>query len=483
MSHTYEKLSGNKAKLTFTVPAEQFDAAMQQAFLKLRKRINVPGFRKGKAPRRMIETLYGESIFYDDAFEIIFPDVYRVAVEEYELKPVDQPQIDLDEIGAGKDLKFHLEVFVRPDVTLGDYKGLEVEAELQELTDEMVDTRIEEDRKKASRTIDVDDRPVQDGDTVNLDYAGTVDGIAFAGGTAQGQTLTIGSHQFIPGFEEQMVGMQIGEEKDLNVKFPDEYHAEELKGKDAVFHVKVNGIQMTEVPELDDDFAADISEFDTFEAYKENIVRELNERIQKNNDAAAENALVEKAAENAQVDIPEAMIDDQADYMVREMAVRMSYQGLRMEDYLKYTGQTMEGLKQMYKPEAEKRVRIELVIEAIRKTEKIEPTEKDVEKAIEEQAKQMGQDAETFKKNLTDEQKDYLKDNAAIRLVLDLLKKDAKITPKAEEPTEKKTVKKPAAKKPAAKKAAKNEDAAESTAAEKPVRKTAAKKTARKADE
>ena len=481
MSHTYEKLSGNKAKLTFTVPAEQFDEAMQKAFLKLRTRINVPGFRKGKAPRRMIETLYGESIFYDDAFEIIFPDVYRAAVEEYDLKPVDQPQIDLDEIGAGKDLKFHLEVFVRPDVELGDYKGLAVETDIQKLTDEMVDARIEEDRKKASRTIDVDDRPVEEGDTVNLDYAGFVDGVAFAGGTAQGQTLTIGSHQFIPGFEEQMVGMQIGEEKDLQVRFPDEYHAEELKGKDAVFHVKVNGIQKTEVPELDDDFAADISEFDTFKDYKASIVKELTDRINRNNDVSVENALVEKAAENAKIDIPEAMIDDQADYMVREMAMRMSYQGLRMEDYLKYTGQTMDGLKQMYKPEAEKRVRIELVIEAIRKAEKIEPTEADIEKAIADQAEQMGQEVETFKKSLTDEQKGYLKDNAAIRLVLDLLKTDAKISEKkAEEPEEKKTEKKPAAKKPAAKKSAKKDESEEAPAEEKPEKKPAAQKTARK---
>ena len=478
MSHTYEKISGNKAKLTFTIPAEQFDEALQQAFLKLRKRINVPGFRKGKAPRVMIERLYGESIFYDDAFEIVFPDAYRAAVEEYDLKPVDQPQIDLDEIGRGQDLKFHVEVFVRPDVTLGEYKGLEVEAELQKVTDEMVDARIDEDRKKASRTIDVEDRPVQEGDTVNLDYAGSVDGVPFAGGTAQGQTLTIGSHQFIPGFEEQMIGMQLGEEKDLNVKFPDEYHAEELKGKDAVFHVKVNGIQVTEVPELDDDFAADVSEFDTFKAYKEDIVKQLTERIEKNNDIITENALVEKAAENAEIDIPEAMIDDQAGYMVREMAMRMSAQGLRMEDYMKYTGQTVEGMKQMYKPEAEKRVRAELVIEAIRKAEKIEPTEEDVEKAIEDQAKQMGQEVETFKKSLTEEQMGYLKDNAAIRLVLDLLKKDAKVTEKkAEEPAEKKP-----AKKPAAKKTAKKADTAEETAEEKPAKKPAAKKTVKKAD-
>ena len=505
MSHTYEKISGNKAKLTFSIPAALFDAALLKAFLKLRKRINVPGFRRGKAPRKIIETLYGESVFYDDAFEDIFPDIYREALKEYDLKPVDQPQIELDEIGSGKELKFHLEVFVRPDVTLGDYKGLTVEADLQKLTDEMVDARIAQDQDKASRIVDVEDRPVQEGDTVNLDYAGTVDGVAFEGGTAQNQTLKIGSKQFIPGFEEQMIGMNIGEEKDLNVKFPDDYHAEELKGKDAVFHVKVNSIQATEVPELDDDFAADISDFDTFKEYKENIVKELTERVEKNNEVATENALVEEACKNAQADIPQAMIEDQAEYLVRDMAVRMSYQGLRMEDYLKYTGQTMDDLKRMYKPEAEKRVRIELVIDAIRKAEKIEPTEEDVDKAIEEQAKQIGQEVETFRKNLTDEQKNYLKDNAAIRLVLDLLKKDAKVTEKkteaaaeekpakpAKKTAAKKTAKKaeteeaPAeekpAKKPAAKKTTKKADAAEAPAEEKPAKKPAAKKTAKKTD-
>ena len=493
MSHTYEKVSGNKAKLTFTIPAEQFDEAMQKAYLKMRGRINVPGFRKGKAPRRMIETLYGEGVFYEDAFDLIFPEAYQDAVKELDLHPVDQPNVDVDQIGAGQELKFHLEVFVRPDVELGEYKGLTVEADQQKLTDEMVDARISQDQDKASRTIDVEDRPVQEGDTVNLDYAGTVDGVAFAGGTAENQTLKIGSHQFIPGFEEQMIGMNIGEEKDLQVKFPDEYHAEELKGKDAVFHVKVNGIQATEKPELDDDFAADISEFDTFAAYKENIVKELSEQISRNNDVALENALVDKAAGNATIDIPQAMIDDQAEYMLREMAMRMSYQGIRLEDYMKYTGQTREDLVAMQKPEAEKRVRAELVIDAIRKAEKIEPTEEDIEKAIENQARRSGQEVETFKKNLTDEQKSYLKDNAAIQLVLDLLKKDAKIAEKKEEKEEKKPAAKKAdkktektedeekaakpAKKAAAKKAEKEETEDKE---EKPAKKPAAKKTAAK---
>ncbi len=480
MSHTYEKVSGNKAKLTFVIPAEQFDEAMQKAFLKLRGRINVPGFRKGKAPRRMIETLYGETVFYDDAFELLFPDAYEAAVKEYDLHPVDRPDVSLDEIGAGKDLKFHLEVFVRPDVKLGEYKGLTVETEQQKLTDEMVDARISADQDKASRTIDVEDRPVQEGDTVNLDYAGTVDGVAFAGGTAENQTLKIGSKTFIPGFEEQMIGMAIGEEKDLAVKFPEEYHAEELKGKDAVFHVKVNGIQTTEKPELDDDFAADISEFDTFAEYRESIVKDLTEKISRNNEIAAENALVEKAVENAEMDVPEAMISDQADYMVREMAMRMSYQGMKMEDYLKYTGQTVEDLKAMYRPEAEKRVKTELVIDAIRKAENIEPGEAEIEKAIADQAERSGQDAETFKKNLSDEQKNYLKDNAAIQMVLDLMKKDATILEKKEEkPAEEKPEEeKPAktAKKPAAKKAAKKtEEAPAEEAEKKPVKKSAGK--------
>ena len=480
MSHTYEKVSGNKAKLTFVIPAEQFDEAMQKAFLKLRGRINVPGFRKGKAPRRMIETQYGETVFYDDAFELLFPDAYEAAVKEYDLHPVDRPDVSLDEIGAGKDLKFHLEVFVRPDVKLGEYKGLTVETEQQKLTDEMVDARISADQDKASRTIDVEDRPVQEGDTVNLDYAGTVDGVAFAGGTAENQTLKIGSKTFIPGFEEQMIGMAIGEEKDLAVKFPEEYHAEELKGKDAVFHVKVNGIQTTEKPELDDDFAADISEFDTFAEYRESIVKDLTEKISRNNEIAAENALVEKAVENAEMDVPEAMISDQADYMVREMAMRMSYQGMKMEDYLKYTGQTVEDLKTMYRPEAEKRVKTELVIDAIRKAENIEPGEAEIEKAIADQAERSGQDAETFKKNLSDEQKNYLKDNAAIQMVLDLMKKDATILEKKEEkPAEEKTEEeKPAktAKKPAAKKAAKKtEEAPAEEAEKKPVKKSAGK--------
>ncbi len=437
MSATYEKVSSNKAKLSFTVPAEQFEAAMQKAYLKNRGKINVPGFRRGKAPRKLIETMYGESVFYDDAFQLIFPDLYDEAVKENNLQVVDQPEVDVQEIGEGKDLVFSCEVYVRPDVTLGDYKGLTVNVTKQTVTDADIDARIEQDRKKVARQIDVEGA-LENGDTVKLNYMGTVDGVAFEGGTAENQTLTLGSGQFIPGFEEQMVGMNIGEEKDLNVTFPEKYHSEELAGKNAVFHVKVLSATRTELPKLDDDFAADASEYNTFAEYKDSIVKELNDRAAKNNEIAVENALVEKAVENASMDIPQAMINEQTNYLLREMQMRMAYQGLKMEDYLKYTGQTIEQLADMYKGEAEHRVKVELTLDAIRKAEGIEPTDEDVAKQIAEQAERMGQSVEDFEKTLTDEQRGYLRDTAAIQKVVDLMKQDCTVEEKKEEAAEEK---------------------------------------------
>lgn len=435
MSYTVEKLSSNKVKLTITIAAEEFDAAMNKAYLKIRGRVNVPGFRKGKAPRKVIENMYGEGVLYDDAFDACFPQAYTEAIKAEDLKVVDQPEVSVEEIGAGKDMVVTCEVFVRPEVTLGEYKGLAVEIDHQVVTDADVDARIAQDQQKAGREVEVLDRPVEEGDTVNLNYAGTVDGVAFDGGTAENQTLKIGSHQFIPGFEEQMVGMCVAEEKDLNVTFPAEYHAENLAGKDAVFHVKVNSITRTELPELDDEFAADVSDFTTFAEYRQSIVDQLNETAAKNNKVAAENAVVEQAVANAQVDIPDAMIKDQTEYMLRDMEIRMSYQGLRMADFLKYTGQTREQLADSYKDEAAKRVKMELVLEAIRKAEAVEPTEEEVEKQIAEQAERMGREVEEFKKSLTDEQKAYLSDSAAVQKVVDLMMADAKVTdkPAAEE--------------------------------------------------
>jgi len=433
MGYTVEKISGNQVKIAFEIASAKVDEAFYKAYVKVRGKVNVPGFRKGKAPRKLIESMYGEAVFYDDAFDILFPGEYEACVKENDIKVVDRPEVDeVEQIGCGKDLKFTVKVFVKPDVELGNYKGLKAVKYVHKVTDEEIDARINQDVEKATTMADVTDRAVENGDTVNLDYAGSVDGVAFEGGTAQGQTLEIGSGRFIPGFEEQMIGMNLNEEKDLQVKFPEEYHAEELKGKDAVFHVKVNAIQTKVKPELDDDFAADVSEFDTFAAYKESIVKELTERAEKNADVRLENELVQQAVDAADCDIPDAMIEDEMDIMLREMKMRMMYQGFRFEDYLQYTGQTEEQMKEMYRPEAKNRVKMQLVLEAMVKAENIEATEEDVEKATAEEAERMGREVEEFKASLNDRQKEYLKENAAIRKVVDMVVEKAEIEVKDE---------------------------------------------------
>ena len=439
MSYTVEKISGNKVKLTFVESAEAFDAAMQKAYLKNRGKINVPGFRKGKAPRKLIENMYGEAVFYDDAFEIIAQPAYDEAIKADKLNPVDRPEVDIQQIGSGKDLQFTIEVFVKPDITLGEYKGVAVEKNVKPITEEAVNARIDADVERASTTQDVTGRAIENGDIVNLNYAGTVDGVAFEGGTADNQTLTIGSGMFIPGFEEQMVGMNIGEEKDLNVKFPEQYHAAELAGKDAVFHVKVNGIQEKVKPALDDDFAADVSEFDTFEAYKKNITETLEKNEAERAEAELEDALVQKVVDAADCDIPQAMIDDEVTTMLREMEMRMAYQGLRFADYLKYTGQTEAQVREQYKGEATNRVKTQLVLEAIAKAENIVPSDEDAEATIADQAKRMGREVEEFKASLSDGQREYLKETAGIKKTIDFLKENAKITEKGEEKEEKKS--------------------------------------------
>ena len=433
MSYTVEKIASNKVKLSFVESAESFDAAVEKAYLKDRSKINVPGFRKGKAPRKLIENMYGEGVFYDDAFELVAQPAYEEAIKAENLQVVDRPQVDVQQIGAGQELKYTLEVFVKPDVTLGEYKGVAVEKNVEKVTDEAVDARIQNDVERASTTQDVTDRAVENGDIVNLDYAGSVDGVALEGGTAQGQSLTIGSGMFIPGFEEQMVGMNIGEERDLSVKFPEQYHADNLAGKDAVFHVKVNGIQTKVRPELDDDFAADVSEFDTFEAYKANIVADLEKNAADRAEANLEDALVQKVVDAADCDIPDAMIQDEITTMLREMEMRMMYQGIRFEDYLKYTGQTLDQVRENYKPEAANRVKTQLVLEAVAKAENIVPTDEDVDEAIADQAKRVNRDVEEFKASLSEQQKEYLKETAGIKKVIDFLKANAVITEKAAE--------------------------------------------------
>ena len=412
MSTTVEKISSNKVKLSFDVESAKFDEAMTKAYLKVRGQVTIPGFRKGKAPRKMIENMYGEGVFYDEAFELIFDQVYGLAVEENKIEVVDRPEIEIQEIGSGKNLKFTCEVFVKPDVTLGEYKGVVVKKETTIVTDVEVDARVEEERNKQATEIEVEGRAVAEGDTVNLDYAGSVDGVAFAGGTAQDQTLKIGSGSFIPGFEEQMIGMNIGEEKDLEVTFPEQYHAEELAGKAAVFHVKVNAITETQLPALDDDFAKDISEFDTLDEYKADIRAKLEAQAAERDNNEFTNAVIEKVLENASVEIPEAMIERQIDSMMRDFEYRLMGNGFKLDDFLKYTGSDMQALRENHRGQAIKSVKAHLVLEAIEKAEGIDATEEQINKQLEAFASQTGKTVEEFKATLSESDIEYFKADA-----------------------------------------------------------------------
>ena len=412
MSITVEKIASNKVKLSFDIDSAKFDEAMSKAYIKVRGQVNIPGFRKGKAPRKMIENMYGEGIFYDEAFELIFDEVYGPAVEENKVEVVDRPEIEIQQIGAGKNLQFTAEVFVVPEVTLGEYKGIAVKKETTEVTDAQVDAKVEEERNKHATEVEVDDRAVIEGDTVNLDYAGSVDGVPFAGGTAEGQTLKIGSHTFIPGFEEQMVGMCIGEEKDLNVTFPEKYHSDELAGKAAVFHVKVNSITATELPALDDDFAKDISEFDTLDEYKADIRAKLEEQAAQRDQDAFTNAVVEKVMENATVEIPEAMIERQIDSMMRDFEYRLMGQGLKLADFMKYTGQDMKAFRENYRGQAEKSVKAHLVLTAIEKAEAFEASAEAIDEQIAKFAPQTGKSVEELKATFSEQDLEYFKADA-----------------------------------------------------------------------
>ena len=409
MSTTVEKISSNKVKLSFDIDAAKFDEAMGKAYIKVRGQVAIPGFRKGHAPRKMIENMYGEGVFYDEAFELIFDEVYGPAIDENKLEVVDRPQVDIQQIGTGKNLQFTCEVFVKPDVTLGEYKGVEVKKEHTLVTEDEVNAEIEKERNKQAAEVSVDDRAVAEGDTVNLDYSGSVDGVEIAGGAAEGETLKIGSHTFIPGFEEQMVGMNIGEEKDLNVTFPTEYHAPDLAGKEAVFHVKVNSITETQLPALDDDFAKDISEFDTLDAYKADVRAKLEAQAAERDNNAFTNAVIEKVMANATVEIPDAMVERQIDSMVRNFEARLAQQGLKLADFMKYTGQDEKSFRNQYRDQAEKSVRANLVLEAVENVEKFEAAEEEIDAEIEKFAKQIGQNVEDLKKNLTEGDREYFK--------------------------------------------------------------------------
>ena len=426
MSVTVEKQEKNMVKLTIEVPAEEVSAAEQRAYQKNKGKIAVPGFRKGKAPRSIIEKMYGPDVFLEEAVNDILQDAYEAACKESGLEITSRPVLDYTQVEHGKSLIFVATVATKPEVTLGEYKGLAVDVKPAEVTDEDVEAALKKEQEKNATLRDVDGRPVQEGDTVTLNYAGTVDGVAFEGGTANEQELVIGSHQFIPGFEEQMVGMNIDEERDLNVKFPEAYHAKELAGKDAVFHVKVLSISEKELPELNDEFASDVSEFETLDAYKEDLKKKLLEQKEKEATAAKEDAVLAKAVENASMEIPDPMIESQAEDMVNEFGERLQMQGMQLEQYLKYTGMSMKQIVDQYKEQAKKRIQGRLVLEAIVKAENIEATEEDVEEGLKKLAADYQMDIDKVRGFFDDESMVSYKKDLATQKALDLIVAESK---------------------------------------------------------
>lgn len=437
MEHTVEKLSGNKVKISFKAPADEFEQAINKAYLKMRSQIGVPGFRKGKAPRKLIERMYGAGVFYEDALEILFPDAYMTAVKENDLQPVGRPELDVDEMESGKDLAFSCEVFVMPEVTLGAYKDVEIARKVRKVTAEEVDAQLEQERKRVARSVDVTDRGLENGDKAELDYSGSVDGEKFDGGTAEHQTLAIGSGSFIPGFEEQMIGMTVGQERDLNVKFPEEYHAESLQGKDAVFHVKLHAITREELPELDDEFAAEVSDFDTLAEYRADVEKKLQETSDAQAEEAARQSLVETVVGNAEIDVPAPMVEEKLDEMIQQMNWRMQQQGFSMEQYLSILGQTEAQMRDMYRAEALSNVKSELVIDEIIKAEGIEADDADVDKLLESYAGAMGENLDQLKSSFSEEQLAYFKHRACITKALDMLWASAKVSDEEVKPEDK----------------------------------------------
>ena len=426
MTTTFEKLSSNKVKLGFTVEPEKFEEGIKKAYLKMVKKINIPGFRRGKAPMKVIEAHYGPEVFYEEAFDAIFPEIYQAALKEHNVEVVDRPELDVQEIGRGKELKFTVEVFVRPDVELGAYKNLGIVKTVDEVTEDDVKAEIERARDRASRWVEVEGRPAKLDDQVNINYAGFVGEEQFAGGTADNHELVLGSGSFIPGFEDQLVGAEIGADVDVNVTFPTEYHSEDLAGKEAVFHVHVNGIREKEMPELDEDFVKEVSETaNTVEEYKTEIREKLEKQAENRAENAFENEVLEKVCENATVDIPQAMIEDQIDSMLRDMEMRMAYQGLKLDDYFKYTGQTREQVREMYKQPAADRVKSQLVLEAVKNAEQIKADEAETDAEIQKYADQNKKTLDEFKAMLSDGDKEYFAEIAALQKTVDFLKNNA----------------------------------------------------------
>lgn len=425
MSVSVENLENSMAKLTINVSADEFEKALQAAYLRQKKNITVPGFRKGKVPRQMVEKMYGAGVFYEDAANAIIPNAYEEAATESGLDIVSAPEIDVVQIEKGKEFIFTASVAVKPEVELGQYKGVEVPKTDVSVSDEEVEEEIKKEQNKNSREVTVEDRPAEMGDTVTIDYAGAIDGVAFDGGTANDHDLKLGSGSFIPGFEEQLVGVNAGETRLVNVTFPEEYHAEDLKGKAAVFTCTVKKITATELPELNDEFAQDVSEFDTMDEYRADVRKQLEVRKENEAKQARRDNGVSKAAQNATINIPAPMLDTRAAEMVNNFARRLESQGMSMDQYMKYTGSDMAGMREQVKPQAEIQIRNELVLEKVAQVEGLEVTEEDVENEIAAMAKSYNMDVEQVKQFIGDAEKETIRRDLLVQKAADFIGENA----------------------------------------------------------
>lgn len=472
MSYTIEKLEKSRVKFTFDVDAETFGKAVVAAYNKTKHKYSVPGFRKGHVPMKVIEGMYGREVFFEDAMDIVIPEVYSEALDkEHDIEVVSQPELESFDFKEDGGVTFVLTTAVRPEVKLGKYKGLSLERKVEKVTAKQVDEEMENARDKQARIIDVDEA-AKNGDIVNIDFVGSVDGVKFDGGSAKDYDLTLGSGSFIPGFEDQLVGAKKGDKVDVKVTFPEDYHATELKGKEALFECTVNAVKRKELPALDDDFAKEISEFDTLAEYKEDVKNKLMKDAEMRADREYEDALVQAVVDGAEVEIPQAMIDQEAEDMAKEFEYRLSYQGIKLADYLGYINMTREQLLDEYKEQAAKSVKVRLVMEEIVKREEMKFEQDELDAKVAEMAERSGQDVETFKKGLGREHYDYLANQILSDKLMAMLREE-------NAPAAKKAAKKAsddkaeAEKKPAAKKTAKKAEAADGEA--KPAKKAAKK--------
>ena len=461
MSVQVETLEKNMAKLTVEIEAERLEKALDAAYNKQKKSISLPGFRKGKVPRAMVEKMYGVEVFYEDAANILLQETYPEAYDESGLDIVSQPTIDVVQLEKGKSFIYTAEVAVKPEVTLGKYKGVTVTKIDTSVTDEEVDAEVETQRNNNARTVSVE-RPIENGDTAVIDFEGFVDDVAFEGGKGENYDLEIGSHSFIDTFEDQLVGKVAGDDVDVQVTFPEQYQAKELAGKPALFKVKIHEVKAKELPELDDEFAQEVSEFDTLAEYKEDVKKKLTERKEADAHRTKEDEAIAKIIDDAKMDIPEAMIDNQVNSMINDFANNMMQQGLSMEQYMQFTGMTMDKFKEQVRPDAVKRIQSSLVLEQIAKDENLEVTDADVEAEIEKMATAYGMEVDKIKDYIQDAEKESMKKDIAIEkavsFIMDNVKERAKRTTKKAADDTKETAKKPAAKKTTAKKTTKKAD-------------------------